>query len=416
MATMNRPVRRLVWEDGLRGNGAFGIPEPEAFRYLDTLSISLSKWNLSHETPAVRNAALTGVEACLEVCKSVRHLTLGSEGELDRWSLGENCDVERSLLRYSAEIGRSNWTRLHSLSLISMNVEGKILIAVVRESAETLCHLYLQECNMTLGRVRELSKIPNLRLQSVRILSEYPRHQCHLIPEEKLLEYLNNQTIPEGEDVDMCTFQDQKLDDIVDDDEEFDLKLGIYYKENQSQMFEDDCPEFLATRLVMTSPIFLFGGSSLDDDEVEMKQVDKRGYNDAWAGKTDLELIDAVSVTESEDSVTERIRNGPKWFWGRYYHERPIEGQIYFMQVDDTHPQGWPTTIWKFTSRNGRVYCGQDPLEAFDEWDTEEGDLEEATPYGREMELALSQSNERPPEGAWPLDVSEAKRAREWGY
>ncbi|CAH0023789.1 unnamed protein product [Clonostachys rhizophaga] len=419
MATMDRPVRRLVWEDGLRGNGAFGRPEPEAFRYLDTLSISLAKWNLVHGIPSITDATLSGVKACLDVSSNVRHLTLGVEGEINRWSLVDTCVIEKSLLRYSPGIDRSEWTRLHSLSLISMNVGDEMLIAVVRESAETLCHLYLEECNMTLNRVKKLSKIPKLKLQSVRVLSEYPRHQCHLIPERKLLDYLNHQVIPEGEDVDMCTFQDQKLEFIDDDDDDFDLNLGIYYKDNHFRMFDDDCPEFLATRLVMTLPAFMIGDSSLDDDEFEIKQVDKRGYSDDWVGKTDLDLIDSVSVTESEDSVTERIRNGPKWFWGSYFHdfhERAIEGEIYFMQVDDIHPQGWPTTIWKFTSREGLVYYGQDPLEAFEEWDTEQGDLEEATPYGRDMELAISQTNDRPPEGAWLYDISEAKRAREWGH
>ncbi|CAG9942863.1 unnamed protein product [Clonostachys rosea f. rosea IK726] len=416
MATMDRPVRRLVWEDGLRGNGVFGRPEPEAFRYLDTLSISLSKWNLFHGIPSITDATLSGVRACLDVSSNVRHLTLEVEDEIDRWSLIDDCTTEKNLLRYSPGIDRSEWTRLHSLSLISMNVGDEMLIAVVRESAETLCHLYLEECNMTLNRVKKLSKISNLKLQSVRVLSEYPRHQCHMIPERKLLDYLNDQIIPEGEDVDMCTFQDQQLEDIVDDDDEFDLKLSIYYKENQFRMFEDDCPQFLATRLVMTLPAFIIGGTSLDDDEFEIKQAYKRGYSDDWADQTDLELIDVVSVTESEDSVTERIRNGPKWFWGRYFHRRAIEGEIYFMQVDDIHPQGWPTTIWKFTSREGLVYYGQDPLDAFEEWDTEQGDLEEATPYGRDMELVISQTNERPPEGAWLYDVSEAERAREWGY
>ncbi|KAK7219846.1 hypothetical protein V2G26_007849 [Clonostachys chloroleuca] len=416
MATMDRPVRRLVWEDGLRGNGAFGRPEPEAFRYLDTLSISLTKWNLLHGIASITDTTLSGVKACLDVCSNVRHLTLGVEDEIDRWSVVDDCTTEKNLLRYSPGIDRSEWTRLHSLSLISMNVGDEMLIAVVRESADTLCHLYLEECNMTLNRVKKLSKIPNLKLQSVRVLSEYPRHQCHLIPERKLLNYLNDQIIPEGEDVDMCTFQDQQLEDIVDDDDEFDLKLGIYYKENQFRMFEDDCPEFLATRLVMTLPAFMMGGTSLDDDEFEIKPAYKRGYSDDWAGQTDLALTDVASVTESEDSVTERIRNGPKWFWGRYFHERAIEGEIYFMQVDDIHPQGWPTTIWKFTSREGLVYYGQDPLEAFEEWDTEQGDLEEPTPYGRDMDLAISRTNEKPPEGAWLYDVSEAERAREWGY
>ncbi|CAH0000737.1 unnamed protein product [Clonostachys byssicola] len=231
----------------------------------------------------------------------------------------------------------------------------------------------------------------------------------HLIPESKLLGYLNNQIIPEGEDVDMCTFKDQQFEKIVDDDDEFDLEVGIYYEENQFRMFEDDCPKFLATRPVH----FGIGGTSFDDDEFEIKQAYKSGYSD---DQTELELTDDISVTESEDSVTERIRNGPKWFWRRYLHRRAIEGEIYFMQVDDMHPQGWPTTIWKFTSREGLVYYGHDPLEAFEEWDTEQGDLEQATPYGRDMELAICQNHERPPEGAWLYDVSEARRAREWGH
>ena len=58
---------------------------------------------------------------------------------------------------------------------------------------------------------------------------------------------------------------------------------------------------------------------------------------------------------------------------------------MYYYQVQESLPHRHLTKIWKFTSRDGEVYFGHDPLIQFDDWDPDPGDVEEPTPYCQEL-------------------------------
>ncbi|VUC32705.1 unnamed protein product [Clonostachys rosea] len=401
MALLPNPVRRLVWQDELHGNSLLRTPLPNAFTRLDTISISLSEFFIFSSAESDTNFA--GLKACLQACNNVRYLSLGIEDECQLGPQFQYRGASTTLLRYSPNTGRSDWTRLISLNLTSMIVEDQVLIAVVKENADTLRHLYLQECNMTLGRLKDLSRIPGLRLQSAQILSEHPQHQCHRMPQEKLLEYLNHQTIPEGEDVQMCSYLDESLQLFPDESPDI-AEISLQYSNYPARMFDDDCPEFFMDTLIMTLPMVLIGGAAFDDDNIDLEKL-AENTGDMGDG-------DCVSVADSDDSVIQRIRNGPKWIWNRCCDN---SRQIYFTQVPDSHPDGLPTVVWKFTNRRGVVCTGVDPWEVFEEWNPEEGDVEEPLPYSPEMDRAIqSQSvNHTPlPEGAVLYDPEEASRAQ----
>ncbi|KAK7214700.1 hypothetical protein V2G26_002703 [Clonostachys chloroleuca] len=386
MANLPFPVRRLAWQDELQGNGAFGAFRPDAFTHLDTLSISLSTAFFFFPLPT--RDKLAGLNASLETCTNVRHLSLGTEGDYGPRPEVNSCNITTRLLRFSPETKRSNWRRLVSLNLTSMIVEDHILFSVVGENAETLRHLYLQECNITLGRLKKLSKIPGLQLQSAQILSEYPQHQCHRIPQQKILGFLNHQRIPEGEDVQMCIYRDETLE--IDASG---IPQSPYcYETYPHRMFDDDCPEFFTNTLVMTLPVVLLGGTSVDDDEFEPERLNN------------------ADIDASDQSVAERVRNGPKWLWNRYCD---IGGKIYFTQVPNSHPDGFPTVVFRFT-RNGVSYIGNDPWEGFEDWDPDQGDVEEPLPCSAEMDEAIQAANFEPkPQGVVLLlfDPDDACRA-----
>ncbi|CAH0019866.1 unnamed protein product [Clonostachys rhizophaga] len=388
MANLPFPVRRLAWQDELQGNGAFGALWPDAFTHLDTLSISLSK---AFFFPLPTTDTLAGLTDCLEACTNVRHLSLGIESDCGPRPEVKFYNITTRLLRFSPETKRSNWNRLVSLNLTSMILEDHILFSVVRENAETLLYLYLQECNITLGRLKELSKIPGLHLQSAQILSEHPQHQCHRIPQQKLLGFLKHQRIPEGEVVQMCIYRDGTL--------EIDApgipQSPYCYETSPHRMFDDDCPEFFTNTLVMTLPVDLLGGTSFDDDEFEPERLNN------------------ADIDASDQSVAERIRNGPKWLLNRCC-DNNIAGKIYFTQVPNSHPGGFPTVVWRFTDRNGVSYFGNDPWEGFEDWDPNQGDVEEPLPYSAEMDEAIQAASLGARQGVILYNRNDAFQAKEF--
>ncbi|CAG9996895.1 unnamed protein product [Clonostachys byssicola] len=381
LAHLPIPVRRLAWQDDLQGNGAFGGLRADAFRHLDTLSISLS--SLSTDSFFLNTNKSARLEKCLEACTNVQHLSLSMESEHRPGREINYCPLTTSLLRYSPETKRSNWRELVSLNLNSMVIEDHTLFLVVRENAETLRHLYLHECNMTLGTLKKLSKI-GLRLRSAQILSECQKI-CHIIPEQKLLEFLNHEKVPEGEGVQMCTYLDETLEEDTPD-----IPQSSYYEIHPHRMFDDDCPEVFTNTLVMTVPAAdLLGYTSFDDDEFEPERLNN------------------ADIDASDQGVAERVRNGPKWLWNRCCGG----GQIYFTQVSNSHPDGFPTVAWKFTNRNGISYIGNDPWEGFKDWDPDKGDVEEPLPYSAELDEAIEAANFVPtPHGVVLYDRLDAFR------
>ncbi|KAK0668392.1 hypothetical protein QBC41DRAFT_347236 [Cercophora samala] len=55
-------------------------------------------------------------------------------------------------------------------------------------------------------------------------------------------------------------------------------------------------------------------------------------------------------------------------------------GRVFAFQVAEDSPHGHKTVGWKFTSRDGPVGYGTDPLRWFEDWDPEAGDREEPLP------------------------------------
>lgn len=104
--------------------------------------------------------------------------------------------------------------------------------------------------------------------------------------------------------------------------------------------------------------------------------------------------------TDSEVDYAEyKARKGPVyWDWCVY------KKTWYWWPVDDPELAKARTTHWNFTNREGETAFGNDPLEYFDDWNSEKGDVAEPTPFGPEFTKAWvysrDQTDQQPPEGA----------------
>ncbi|KAK7414173.1 hypothetical protein QQX98_006959 [Neonectria punicea] len=230
--------------------------------------------------------------------------------------------LQRTLLRFSMEEKCSAWSRLLSLSLDSMPLADRLLLSVVESNAESLRHLYLRNCSVCVYSLKKLAEMPNLLLHSLRVDQDKESREF-TVDENALLRFVN------------------KLSLQRDDNDPFQARSA-------------------ESRIVATVST---------EDNAEESQDSKESI---------------CSDAGSDDSADHRIRTAPKWVWGRYFH-KSIYGEVYCSRVPDSHPGGRRTQIWRFTSRDGIVGYGADPLWWFEEWDPEEGDVEEPTPYCEDL-------------------------------
>jgi hypothetical protein len=254
----------------------------------------------------------------LEAATNVRNLSLRLPEQGDYKSL------VHAMLRFSPETNETRWSRLRSLSLDSMPPAAEVLVDVVKSNAATLRHLYLRDCTLRLLHVKQSAQVPDLDLVSFQVDDFEDHHGC--FPENTAFPFVNKHGI-----------HDRSLDF---------LQIASKLRAHDNSIFA-----------------------------IEISRVD--GHPAQIPG--DMEY-DTCTNTSSEDSVAHRLRTGPKWVWGRYYNDHDMP-TIYYYQVPDSNRQGRQTSCWKFTSRDGRVAFGTDPLAWFDDWDTEAGDVEEPTPH-----------------------------------
>jgi hypothetical protein len=107
---------------------------------------------------------------------------------------------------------------------------------------------------------------------------------------------------------------------------------------------------------------------------------------------------DADSGHNPDCAQYRRSRNPPYWRNGHFQDFSFYGPRLYCVQELDPDRANHSTRVWKFTSRDGEVGYGTDPLNFFDEWDLEAGDREEPTPYGkglRDLAQALSWAIDR---------------------
>ncbi|KAK3290985.1 uncharacterized protein B0H64DRAFT_411085 [Chaetomium fimeti] len=368
MARPSSAIHRLRWADELPGYSYLRQIPPSAFEGLESLDLCWAPFNRKKAD----NASLTA--ACSIAAPTLRHLGLclahgnrkSSPGYIEEEILGHN-------------LAASSRGGLESLTLRSMNLKSSLLVDIVKINAACLRHVHLEDADARVALLSRMVKLPGLQLTTFQV-SDEPRDVSTIICAHALARYMNG---------DIRGIR-RECDDVIHN--------VVEQKSMQSCRFatKDNCE-----------------CDGWEDDDWE------NGYGEAAS--------DAASDT-SKDSLDMRRINGPKWAWGRFYNESGW-GDIWAFQVPSTHPDGHPTCLWRFTSRDGEVGYGEDPLDWFDEWDPSAGDIEEPTPYCR----ALREFDEHevshftiadmlgmgsplldvvekvePPEGAFPYDPNVA--------
>lgn len=380
--TMARPtsaVHRLRWADEFPGYSFFRPIPPAAFEELDSLDLCWTPINL--RTNKVDNPSLTA--ACAVAAPTLRHLSLC----LDHGSPDESPGfVEERIL--GRELAASATGALQSLKLVSMNLEGPhVLINILAANATSLRHVHLENIDVRINIIPRMAKVSGLRLATLRVLHDHPTnpHQVICICVHALLHHINR---------DPCDAAHADCDEV----------MQAAFKELRGW------PSYCFTTR------------------------DCEGASDAASEAGSA--ASAASFGERRSSSDKRRRaSSPMWAWARFYNEDRL-GRVYAFRVPSDDPRGHPTVVWKLTSRDGEFGYGDDPFEWFEEWDTSAGDIEEPTPYCRELwqfarnvdvmgvtigtwlgeghPLLEQIMNVAPPDGAVLYDMGQDPRYREY--
>jgi hypothetical protein len=328
---MERPastVTRLHWSDELPGFSYFRPLPAAAFSHLEALELCLTP-KLGFE------AALSHLEAtCARAAPTLRHLKLCLEhGAALPWP--RPSAVELAILGPALALSPS--CNLRSLSLVAAQCSEDALVDIFKAHATSLRHVHLESINVSASLARRLAGLAVLQLESIKVVND-TSNASTVVCERGLARYINGEAPSQGPTT-CCAVNDWE-----------DAAFGACDREIRQ----------LVEREGLHSPLATVG------------MREDLGFEPGSEAESDV----------SEDSVGYRRRTGPKWAWSRFFPaNESFPSGVYCFEVPDSHPGGHATEYWNFTSRDGETACGTDPLEWFDDWDVDAGDVEEPTPY-----------------------------------
>lgn len=271
----------------------------------------------------------------LHSAKSLQHLRLCHEHTVIR-----NYGIGKALLVVEGSVP---WENLQTLALANMEVHRASFLQFVREHAHTLRRLSLKACETRWETVEAMAAIPRLKLDSLQLEEDDDQGVRKIVSELSLLRFVNKET-------DRRPWED------------------LHRSDSRTP------------RYVVTSKYVAPGW-----------EYAHRTY---YPGGPPSFVESTASSVDSED--TQHL-DAPNWCWGRLAR-RGEAFEIYYWPVPQGTPGSFPTENWKFIHRSGLVSYGTEPLEDFEDWDREEGDVAEAVPFGAtfsEFVKARAQDNER---------------------
>ncbi len=206
---------------------------------------------------------------------------------------------------------------LRSLALVDVTCEADVWHSVIEANAHSLRHLYLDSMCVKTQSIRWMATLHNLQLDTLQIVDECANEDCH-----------------------------------------------------------SACRDSCSCRSQISCDMFVHESMKMEDVRLAQSRVVTKGH-------TYLDS-DSNSDVDSDDSGgSSELSSGsaPTWAWVCARNTtRPWPAMV-CIQVPRSHPQGHATQVWKFTTRSGEIAYGDEPLEWFEDWDPEEGDVAEPTPY-----------------------------------
>lgn len=299
-------------------------------------------------------------------------------------------------LRDAKTKAAKRWGHLRSIGLEGFNIKSDELALFVRTHVDNLRHITLRDCMSRSNLVPALAAIDGLSLSNLRvhvsdglsgsIKDVMAPEAC--IEEGELLRLVNRQ-IP-------------------------------YNIMSQSRYMAKDKTR---GRIFSTSFRPWLEVGDLFDDNRDAPDTDPRVVTD-----DDADFSSQDAETNASDDSDVSWRKTPYWSWGRFYHENHEDGEVYCWQTDASEPHSYRTEVWKWIRSDGDFvfYDASDgimapPEEAFEDWDSDAGDVIEPTPWqmsddfylddGPELRKKLEETERLLGPGHW--DVWEQVRMRE---
>ncbi|KAK0641391.1 hypothetical protein B0T16DRAFT_419763 [Cercophora newfieldiana] len=348
MARASSTVTRLRWLDECSGCSYLRVFPERAFHKLESLEISAPQWK---EEDFDDSNVLDGLKTALtSAAPTLRHFKL----DLDSTCV-DGPSQHTHLGAILLGLLSNGQFALRSLELSSMSLSTSTQLQIIRANATSLRHLTLEDVPAHSKLIEGMAHTPGLRLQSIQLLLD--REWFHGTSWFK---------------------------DLLDpDDEPSSSDDGLLGKEDRSKPHRLILTERTLLRHLSGERAVQRNGVRLCDllssGRPTIVVTRDEGINEI-GGETEASSDD--SETSSEDSVAYRQLTAPRWLWRRL-DDASGGGRVVAFQLPEMTPDdiGHPTERWRFTSRNGEVGYGDDPLTWFEDWDLEAGDREEPLPY-----------------------------------
>ncbi|KXJ97654.1 hypothetical protein Micbo1qcDRAFT_211933 [Microdochium bolleyi] len=262
------------------------------------------------------------------------------------------------------------WPHLKDLYLAHVQLPDELPFFLGRHSG-TLKSLVLEDCDVESTHVRRMRHQRCLKLSSFRVRDSSTRP---VVSGRELVAFVNNEM------------------------ESFEIRVnpstGDLYKRfvTEPSIFDHHiCPAAawhdskLKPRLYDAESLQAIHGHIPAREIGSEKRLVRR----------ETDLYDESSDEDDDGSKTDGLLEYCRYkersgivYWDWCYHE----GTWYWWPAEADQAQT-KTTNWKFTGRNEHVAYGNDPLVWFEDWDSDAGDLAEATPFGKAFALARRNPN-----------------------
>ncbi len=326
---MERPsstVTQLRWADEFPGY-SYARPLPaSAFARLESLE-------LCFKPSGIRLVDNLG-PACALAAPTLRHLKLCVDhGHPDHFRNG----VEGIMIVLGPALASSPVCNLSSLSLVATACGTDRLLGIIQANEHSLRHLHIEAVSVKGELIVRLSQLTHLKLDTIQIIYDTSNT---LVCEHALARYINGEQPRKA----CCPIYDPG--------------------------WEVGCDQALRDRLEESPSSQVLTGKP------------------TWGAEEEPEYGSSRDSEASDDSWHCRQRSAPKWAWARFFADDAGQffvPKIYCFQVPDSDPRGHKTERWKFISRSGKIAYGVEPLDWFQNWDPDAGDVEEPIPYCKKL-------------------------------
>lgn len=376
LPAMMRPtsrVKRLIWEDEP------SIPSFErledlhipAFANLESLDLCIAQPGGGRARTEFPSESLRRLGSCLQAAKGLRELTLCFEKgvtHIAEWPNSEYVKDNRKALKLILFDNTETFPNLTSLSLAYARCSDENLLPFLAQHSKNLRHLALRACVVTRKTMVGMREIGTLQLESIEIVpsEDHPDESSLIVPASPddieveqvsshlILDFINGKTQD-------CPIT-HRLFSTLSNEATFDPHLPLSSVAAFFDILEGDREDYGAEDIAAVQHIYEDNRTMSEPDDTDVDYSDRK-------------QVRAFNTRKADHRHHHRSSHAPTWKWGRFDN-----GKIYYWPCTDG--SGARTENWKFTSsysyyyvkdNPGNVAYGNEPLEFFPDWNSEDG-------------------------------------------